>query len=531
MKNTPKIFISYCHKDSEIVDTIENDLAFVSTDIRLIRDKRDYKDYSSLDVFMKGIKTSDFAILIVSKYYFESFNCMKEIVKLLEKDNFKDIIFPIVKDDFNIYNSETSSKCKEYWINEYTCRKNKIDYNHLEFYTKETVDLQIITKIQIAIDNFITAIHDLKSPSLKILQDKRYKAILEKIGISDNVFEAQLLKISEIKDEEEQDIEIDNLMLENQNYLIYYFKAIIESKRNNHKKAINFYTHSLNLNSQNVTLYNNRGIVYFKIGKTDAALNDFSKAIEIDSSYADSYFNIGLVYFEKADFSSSLKYVNKAIELNPVFSNSNFIKDININPNSSKTYFIRAEIFYKIGQLYNAINDISKAIKIEPTKVEYFDKRSSIYFSLKDYDSAINDLTHIIELEPNFPKVYFNRGNVYHEKGKIIMYGYMEKGKKNLNELNDSMTFILEIKEWNLAINDLSKAIELDSEKGNAYFIRGTVFGIKQDWYASIADLTKAIEINPNFKDAYKNRAIAYLSVGETKKYSKDMEKYYELKK
>jgi tetratricopeptide (TPR) repeat protein len=61
------------------------------------------------------------------------------------------------------------------------------------------------------------------------------------------------------------------------------------------------------------------------------------------------------------------------------------------------------------------------------------------------------------------------------------------------------------------AIEDYTKAIELDPESDDAYYNRGC------SWYEagknteSIADLTKAIELNPVADHYYGQRAIVYI--------------------
>lgn len=48
-----------------------------------------------------------------------------------------------------------------------------------------------------------------------------------------------------------------------------------------------------------------------------------------------------------------------------------------------------------------------------------------------------------------------------------------------------------------LAIADITKAIEYNPKFANHYLLRGSAFYRKDDYTAAIADYTKAIEINP----------------------------------
>ena len=59
------------------------------------------------------------------------------------------------------------------------------------------------------------------------------------------------------------------------------------------------------------------------------------------------------------------------------------------------------------------------------------------------------------------------------------------------------------------AITDYDKAIEIDSQSAFAYYSRGIAKSKLGDYQGAIADWNKAIEINPQNADAYSNRGVA----------------------
>ncbi len=65
------------------------------------------------------------------------------------------------------------------------------------------------------------------------------------------------------------------------------------------------------------------------------------------------------------------------------------------------------------------------------------------------------------------------------------------------------------------AIADYTKAIELNPRNAKAYFNRGNAKGKLEAFYAAIADYTKAIEINPRYADAYTGRGILKFVLGD----------------
>ena len=63
------------------------------------------------------------------------------------------------------------------------------------------------------------------------------------------------------------------------------------------------------------------------------------------------------------------------------------------------------------------------------------------------------------------------------------------------------------------------------------YSNRSSVFVDKGEYEAAIEDCTRAIEINPTYANAYANRAGAYYRLGNIKQTILDLEKYLEVGK
>lgn len=58
------------------------------------------------------------------------------------------------------------------------------------------------------------------------------------------------------------------------------------------------------------------------------------------------------------------------------------------------------------------------------------------------------------------------------------------------------------------AIDDYTKAIEIEKENPEAFFRRGVAKVMIDDFAGAIADYSKAIEINPNYSEAYYKRGL-----------------------
>jgi len=131
--------------------------------------------------------------------------------------------------------------------------------------------------------------------------------------------------------------------------------------------------------------------------------------------------------------------------------------------------------------------DISDHIKIGVTgpkeNVAYaiLLNRGVDYLGKGDYDQAISEFTKAIEIDPSLPDAYSNRGDAYLHKAN-----------------------------YDQAISDCTKAIAINPNFETAYLNRGVAYFYQRNYDQAISDLSKAIEINPNYDLAYSSRGGVY---------------------
>ena len=96
------------------------------------------------------------------------------------------------------------------------------------------------------------------------------------------------------------------------------------------------------------------------------------------------------------------------------------------------------------------------------TAEEYF-QRGLANDNQGNYDQAISDYTKAIEIDPNLPGVYFNRGSIYDNQGNLPQ-----------------------------AISDYTKAIEIDPNYVSAYYDRANVYYKLKEYDLAWVDVHKA---------------------------------------
>lgn len=91
------------------------------------RDKTTVGYRENLERFMGDIGTGKYVVVVVSKKYLRSRNCMFEAVRMLMSGRFEERIFPIILPDANIFEDKKVFGYKAYWQNKLTMFSQKVE--------------------------------------------------------------------------------------------------------------------------------------------------------------------------------------------------------------------------------------------------------------------------------------------------------------------------------------------------------------------------------------------------------------------
>ncbi len=131
----------------------------------------------------------------------------------------------------------------------------------------------------------------------------------------------------------------------------------------------------------------------------------------------------------------------------------------------------------------------------------HFLKGVRLLGEVKDYDGAIAEFTKAIESNPGYEGPYWGRGTAYNIKG-----------------------------DYDRAIADYTKAIELNPKYATAYYYRGDTWSKKGDDDLAIEDYTKVIVLDPTNIHAYNGRGNAWKNKGEYESAIRDYNKAIEIR-
>ena len=174
------------------------------------------------------------------------------------------------------------------------------------------------------------------------------------------------------------------------------------------------------------------------------------------------------------------KIINNPERLKTILNNTKMVED--------ERDRLQKDADYWRNKYETAVNDSEREKAVQEiennenvfTATQYFDRGNKLIYA-GNYSEAVDEYSKAIELNPNYALAYLNRGAAYQD-----------------------------LKQYSYAIRDYTRAIEINPVDADAYYNRGSVYDEMGQYSEAIQDLDKAVKLNPNHKEAYYNRGVAY---------------------
>lgn len=300
----------------------------------------------------------------------------------------------------------------------------------------------------------------------------------------------------------------------NPNYFwAYYTRAIIFTfDKSDFSKAKFDVNKMIEISPKSSQAFDLRGVIYYGLDDNLKAISDWNKAIALNPQNFTAFRHRGIFYQKEKDYEKAISDFSFAIKLNQ--------KDVN-------SYLERGQIYLATELFEKAIRDFTQIIMISPKEkksiIEVYYFRGLAYSASKKRELAISDFSELIKIVPNPAPVYVSRGNEHRyyadefdaeriKNADIIKAAPNELAKnKAYKAMMENVTKAK--KEYESAISDCSKAIELNPKNWEAYSCRGQTNLRMNNFASSIDDFTKLVQIKPS-QATYSLRGIAYLEVG-----------------
>ncbi len=175
---------------------------------------------------------------------------------------------------------------------------------------------------------------------------------------------------------------------------------------------------------------------------------------------------------------------------------------------------------------FKEIELLTKEIEKKPSPFLYF-QRAMFFENILDYDGAIEDYGKAIEMSDSSHVwiYYFAKGNCRTKKLE-----YESSMKDELTQKEERESEYLGTKMGcDLILKEYDEVNRRNASFPYAWFNRGNVLSLQKDYRSAIANYTRAIELNGDLAEAYFNRGLCYVRIGESAKGIEDLSKAGEL--
>ncbi len=430
----------------------------------------------------------------------------------------------------------------------------------------------------------------------------------------------------------------------------YINRGILNVQRNNFKQALADYNDAIKFDPKSVLAYYNRGLLRASLGDNNNAIGDLSKVVEMDTTNYEARLQKAYLELKVGDLNGAIKDYNVILKKYPFFvpayygiaeakkkgghkreaeqynylgyqieSNKDYYKrkqtlvaknqmakkaqklkseekeinvidkftanventkevenkygsglrgniqntyfEVNIEKNFVLSYYSkedeirRTNTYYPIISQYNSekklpqslkitnteitltselinnhfevINKLSAQIADEPNNCDLYFARALEFALVLDFNSAIDDLNKTLQLKNNFSIAYFTRANLRHKLIEYHINNQLSIDNKSGKKIQSS-TDNYKI-DFDLIMRDYEKTIQLNPDFSFAYYNKANVYCSLKDYKSALEYYSKAIEIDPDFAEAYFNRGLNYFYLNEKLPGSIDVSKSGEL--
>jgi tetratricopeptide (TPR) repeat protein len=185
----------------------------------------------------------------------------------------------------------------------------------------------------------------------------------------------------------------------------------------------------------NETEWVNYGNKLWRASRYPEAVAAFDRAIAYETNFYQAHYGKGLALYDLGNYEEAVSAFKQATDLQADFYPAWYRqslsllnlkkydqalavvqKAIALKPENTPLYALKGEALENLSQYNDALASYNKAIAMENNPL-LLTRRSSLYRILEQYELALNDLNRAIKSEPRYTEGYINRGLTYYQLG------------------------------------------------------------------------------------------------------------------
>jgi tetratricopeptide (TPR) repeat protein len=401
-----------------------------------------------------------------------------------------------------------------------------------------------MTDIEIAKQLFLDGLDLIKNNEFEQAENKFLKSlelVPDRESVLNNLSSAQI-KLGKYQEAKKSAARVTEL---NKNNAVAWMNlGVIEQELNNYESSINYFNKAIKIDPLYFHVYNNKGILLCEVGQYQEAIINFDKAIELQPDLLEAILNKADAFKELKNFDEALKGIDKALKIKnlapeiwvkkgDILHNMQRFKEaiqafdqaIKLNKNYAEAFCNKSFTLFTIQMFKEAIVECNKALEIKKIFPEAWVNIAVCYIGLKKYQLALDYCEKALAVSENFVEALNNKGlclfnlKKYDEANKI--FNKTLKIKKDfLEAIENKANTLHALKKYDKALK-LYESIEMKKKYhkvlNNKGLLLHTLGHIKDKKYFNLAKdcYDQAIKIKSDFADAYWNKSLTQLTLGE----------------
>lgn len=193
-------------------------------------------------------------------------------------------------------------------------------------------------------------------------------------------------------------------------------------------------------------------------------LNFFNAILETFPNSAVAQYSVGTLYMKMGDYAEAERRLNTAVL---------------VDPNNYKAWHSRGALYLRQGKAMEALDALNKSLELKESAKAYF-TRAMLYQGTGKPELAIADIDKVLAEQPQNGRAWYIRGDCQDRIGNLA--GALESYNKAIEyEPTESLFYvrrglILSRQQKDIpALEDLDKAVTLNSKNGEALYYRAVV--------------------------------------------------------
>ncbi len=191
-----------------------------------------------------------------------------------------------------------------------------------------------------------------------------------------------------------------------------------------------------------------------------------------------------------------------------------FQKAASLSPDSLETHLALAQLYEKEEKMVAAAQEYELALQLDQNNLSILMYLGGLYFRLKNYDAAEATFTQALKLNPKDASLNFWLGILAEERKDWISaskyFEYVRTQEETPLVLIRLSFYYSVLKQYDKAIKALKRALVLDPQNPNPYYMLGLAFFDTKQYRVAERHFLKVIELRPNFEEVYFQLGVLY---------------------